>query len=120
MDWEIYPEGLHHFITWANENYSKDLPIHITENGMASAKPNDGTIDKDPDRVMFIDQHMKEIHRAIADGAPVKSYFIWSLMDNYEWAAGYDQRFGLVHVDFESLTRTSKASWHAMKKMLAS
>ena len=118
MDWEIYPEGLHHFITWANENYSKGLPIHITENGMASAEPNNGAIGSDPDRIGFIDQHMKEIHRAIADGAPVKSYFIWSLMDNYEWAAGYDQRFGLVHVDFETLTRTPKASWHAMKKIL--
>lgn len=118
LGWEIYPEGLHHFITWADKNYSKGLPIHVTENGMASAEPTTGTIVDDPDRIAFIDQHVTQIQRAIADGAPVKSYFIWSLMDNFEWAEGYDPRFGLVHVDFETLKRTPKASWHALKEAI--
>lgn len=119
IGWEIYPQGLNYFINWVHENYSKDLPIYITENGLASYdKITDGKI-ADKIRSDYIDSHLEAINLAIKNGAPVKGYMIWSLLDNYEWALGYDSRFGLVHVDFDSLKRTPKASWHALKKSLS-
>ncbi len=118
MDWEIYPDGLHHFITWAHREYTHGLPIYVTENGMASYdKVVDGKVD-DPARIDYLQQHVAAVRRAIADGAPVKGYFVWSLLDNYEWSLGYDKRFGLVHVDFDTLKRTPKASWHALRAAL--
>ncbi|MEZ5872857.1 MAG: GH1 family beta-glucosidase [Nitratireductor sp.] len=120
VGWEIYPQGLHHFITWAHENYTRGLPIHVTENGMASADQVEGASVSDPDRIAYLDAHLGEVRRAIADGAPVRSYFIWSLLDNYEWSQGYEKRFGLVHVDFDTLTRTPKSSMLALGEALAS
>ena len=118
MDWEIYPDGLYHFLTWAHREYAPNLPIYVTENGMSAHDVLlDGKVD-DPQRMMFIEQHLQAVLRAIKDGVPVQGYFIWSLLDNYEWALGYDKRFGLVHVDFETLERTPKASWHALREML--
>lgn len=118
MDWEIYPDGLHHFITWLAREYTGDLPLMVTENGMASYdKAVDGAV-PDPARQDYLNQHLAAAKRAIADGAPLKGYFIWSLMDNYEWALGYDKRFGLVHVDFETLKRTPKASYLALAAAL--
>lgn len=119
IGWEIYPDGLHYFINWVHENYSKDLPIYITENGLASHdKIVDGKV-SDEMRSDYIDSHLEAVNRAIKDGAPVKGYMIWSLLDNFEWALGYDSRFGMVHVDFETLKRTPKQSWHALKKSLS-
>lgn len=119
MDWEIFPEGLHHFISWADRTYTKGLPIYITENGMASADRVAGGRVDDPARIDFLNQHLRQVRRAIAEGAPVKGYIVWSLLDNYEWSLGYDKRFGLVHVDFDTLARTPKASWHALGRALA-
>ena len=73
----------------------------------------------DPERIDFLNQHFDAVRRAIADGAPVAGYFVWSLMDNYEWALGFEKRFGLVHVDFDTLQRTPKASYHALKSVLS-
>jgi beta-glucosidase len=67
----------------------------------------------------YLFAHLDATKRAIADGANVKGFFYWSLLDNYEWAEGYEKRFGLVHVDFETLKRTPKASYHALKRALA-
>ena len=72
----------------------------------------------DTHRSEFIDLHLDAVRQAKADGVPVNGYFVWSLLDNYEWALGYEKRFGLVHVDFESLERTPKASYHALSKAL--
>ncbi len=119
MGWEIHPEGLYHFITWAAENYTGDLPIMITENGMAAADLlKDGRIE-DADRQAYIDAHLEQVLRAIRDGATVKGYMIWSLLDNFEWALGYEKRFGLVHVDFDNMERTPKQTWHELKQALA-
>ena len=118
MGWEIYPDGLYHFLTWAHREYAPDLPIYVTENGMSADDVLiEGRVD-DPQRIAFIEQHLQAVLRAIADGVPVKGYFIWSLLDNYEWALGYDKRFGLVHVDFETLERVPKQSWSAVRAML--
>ncbi|MEM7616640.1 MAG: family 1 glycosylhydrolase, partial [Pseudomonadota bacterium] len=91
----------------------------VTENGMAAYDTLQNGAVPDPARIDYLNQHTAAVRRAISEGVPVAGYFIWSLMDNYEWALGYDKRFGLVHVDFESLTRTPKASWHALKSALA-
>lgn len=118
MEWEVYPQGLHHFLTWADREYTKGLPIYVTENGMASYDKIEGGEVSDPARIDFLNQHISAVKQAIEDGAPVRGYFVWSLLDNYEWALGYEKRFGLVHVDFESLERTPKASYLALKLAL--
>jgi beta-glucosidase len=114
MGWEIYPEGLHHFLKMAAD-HAPGLPLYITENGMAS----EGNGLQDDDRIAYVAAHLDQVRRAIADGVPVAGYFLWSLMDNYEWSFGYDKRFGMVHVDFDSLQRTPKASYHALAGALA-
>ncbi|EET47689.1 GH1 family beta-glucosidase [Thalassobium sp. R2A62] len=119
MDWEIYPEGLYEFITRTHREYTKGLPIYVTENGMAS---NDHLIDgavEDAARIDYLNQHVAMAKRAADEGVPLEGYFMWSLLDNYEWALGYEKRFGLVHVDFETLQRTPKASYHALKLAFA-
>lgn len=115
VGWEIYPEGLAKFIERTHRDYTRGLPLYITENGMARADTlKDGVCD-DPERAAFLAQHLDVVHHAIRNGAPVRGYFVWSLLDNYEWTLGYEKRFGLVHVDFESLQRTPKNSYHTMK-----
>lgn len=116
MGWEIYPEGLHHFLTRMKQDYVGDMPIYVTENGMANA---DSAEIPDGVREEFLFSHLAATRRAIDDGANVKGFFYWSLLDNYEWAEGYEKRFGLVHVDFESLQRTPKSSYHALARALA-
>jgi beta-glucosidase len=120
MGWEIYPDGLYNFLMRTYQEYSGDLPIYITENGMAHDDHvlPDGTV-TDATRAHYINDHLGAVHKAIADGAPVAGYFCWSLLDNYEWAVGYEKRFGLVHVDFETQKRTPKASYHALTAALS-
>lgn len=115
MGWEIYPDGLHHFLTWMHRDYTKDLPIYVTESGMAN---DDRPHLPDTARIEYLDTHVAAAKRALEDGVPLKGYTFWSLLDNYEWALGYEKRFGLVHVDFETLQRTPKASYYALAKAL--
>lgn len=118
MGWEIHPEGLGHFLDHVSRTYSGDLPLYVTENGMAAHdRPKGGRIE-DPARIAYFNAHLAQAREAIARGVPLKGYFAWSLLDNYEWAFGYDKRFGLVHVDFETLERTPKASYHAFQAAL--
>ncbi|MDG1861638.1 MAG: GH1 family beta-glucosidase [Yoonia sp.] len=119
MGWEIYPDGLHYFLTRAARDYVGDLPIYVTENGMAwDDHVENGTV-YDPVRTQFVSDHFAAAKRAISDGANVKGFFCWSLLDNFEWAFGYEKRFGMVHVDFDTLKRTPKASYHALKYAIA-
>lgn len=113
MGWEIYPEGLYHFLKRTQDEYADGLPIYVTENGMSSDdRVQDGRV-ADPARIAYLLSHLDQVRRAQTDGVNVAGYFAWSLLDNYEWALGYEKRFGLVHVDFETLKRTPKDS-HAM------
>ncbi len=111
-DWEVDPDGMTEVLTRVTRDYTP-LPIYVTENG--SAWPDqvgaDGSVD-DPERLAFLTDHLAASARAIEDGANVAGYFAWSLLDNFEWAEGYAMRFGLVHVDFASQRRTTKASGH--------
>jgi beta-glucosidase len=118
IGWEIYPEGLSRFLKRIAEEYTGTLPLYITENGMAC---NDQVISgqvEDPDRIDFLNRHIAEVKRVMDDGVPVKGYYIWSLLDNYEWSLGYDKRFGLVHVNFDNLKRTPKQSYHQLQQAL--
>ncbi|MEH0071752.1 family 1 glycosylhydrolase [Pannonibacter sp. Pt2-lr] len=108
MGWEIYPEGLEFFLKRTHAEYTKGLPLYVTENGLAN---DDHLINgevQDDGRIDFLDQHLAATRRAAEAGVPVKGYFLWSLMDNYEWAVGYEKRFGIVHTDFETLKRTPR------------
>lgn len=114
IGWETYPQGLTDFLVRTHREYTGDLPLFVTENGMATNDTvRDDSVD-DAERLAFVAAHLNAVRTAIAEGAPIKGYFLWSLLDNYEWALGYDKRFGAVHVDFESLQRTPKASYHAL------
>lgn len=119
MGWEIYPQGLEGFLTRMAQDYVGDLPIYVTENGMAHADlVEDGAV-SDGIRSDYIVAHLDATRRAIARGAQVKGFFYWSLLDNYEWAEGYDKRFGLVHVDFTTQKRSPKSSYQALARALA-
>jgi beta-glucosidase len=103
LGWEIFPEGLYHVTKNIYEKYQ--LPIYITENGIANAD--------DSKRSDFIDKHLCQVKRLIDEGVDIKRYYYWSLMDNMEWDDGYGPRFGLIHVNYETLERTIHPSgWH--------
>jgi len=99
MGWEIYPEGIYHVL---KELKKYDKPVFITENGLADAE--------DQHRKEFIKNHLRWVHKAIEEGVDVRGYLHWSLMDNFEWADGYDPRFGLVEIDYDSLERKVRDS----------
>jgi beta-glucosidase len=115
MGWEVDPDGLHDLLTRVQRDYGP-IPLYITENGAAyaDAPGSDGAV-HDPDRVQFLDSHFRSAHRALADGVDLRGYFVWSLLDNFEWGHGLSKRFGLVHVDYDTLERTPKdsARWFA-------
>lgn len=110
MDWPVTPEALYWGPRLLAERYK--LPVYITENGCATSDwpVLDGSV-PDPARVDYLDRHIRQIRRAIRDGVDIRGYFVWSILDNFEWAYGYTKRFGLVHVDFETGTRTPKSSY---------
>jgi beta-glucosidase len=119
MGWEIYPEGLRTTLVRMAQDYVGDLPMYVTENGMANPDVvEDGAV-SDQIREDYLFSHLAATKTAIAQGANVKGFFYWSLMDNYEWSLGYEKQFGLVHVDFDTLKRTPKASYHAYRRAIA-
>ncbi|MEL7482757.1 MAG: GH1 family beta-glucosidase [Planctomycetota bacterium] len=107
--WEVTPPVLFWGPKFLAERYG--LPIFVTENGMASPDwvDRNGRVE-DPQRVDFLARHLAELRKALDGGIPVGGYFVWSLLDNFEWAEGFHQRFGIVHIDFETLARTPKLS----------
>ncbi|MEN9775428.1 MAG: hypothetical protein RL322_2498 [Pseudomonadota bacterium] len=114
MGWEIYPPGLTELLVRLSRDWNCPKLI-VTENGAAfDDEVVDGRID-DPRRVDYLASHIGAVDEAIRLGAPVAGYFAWSLMDNFEWASGYGKRFGIVHVDYQTLVRTPKLSarWYA-------
>lgn len=119
MGWPVTPDGFYWMVRQHWERYG--LPILITENGMASTDwvCDDGSV-HDPQRIDFARKYLRELRRAIADGADVLGYLHWSFMDNFEWAEGYSKRFGLVHVDYQTLKRTIKDSGHWYRSVIES
>ncbi|MBT2505072.1 beta-glucosidase [Streptomyces sp. ISL-98] len=111
--WPVVPDALTELLTSFRERYGDRLPpVVITENGCSY----DGLDDQE--RITYIDGHLRALHRAMEAGVDVRGYFVWSLMDNFEWAEGNAQRFGLVHIDYETLARTPKASFHWLRDAL--
>ncbi|WP_062216543.1 GH1 family beta-glucosidase [Streptomyces sp. NBRC 109706] len=112
MGWEIDPDGLYETLTRVWREYGP-LPLYVTENGAAfdDRVEADGRV-RDEARRAYLESHFAAAHRALSEGVDLRGYFVWSLMDNFEWAHGYGKRFGLVHVDFETQRRTMKDSGH--------
>jgi beta-glucosidase len=110
MGWEVQPEGLTRLLTRLTADYAAP-PLYVTENGAAylDVRRPDGTVD-DPERVAYVDAHLRAVHAAIEQGADVRGFFQWSLLDNFEWAYGYAKRFGIVYVDYATLERVPKSS----------
>jgi beta-glucosidase len=119
MGWEVYPQGLEDLLRRFKDQYDRLPPIYITENGMASddAVINGEVVDEQ--RMRFMKSHFAAVSRAMDAGVDVRGYFAWSLMDNFEWAFGYERRFGITHVDYQTQVRTLKQSGQAFKAFLA-
>lgn len=112
IGWPLTPEGFTRSLVRIRQKYG-DLPLYITENGICLNEPDD------PRRIVYLDQHLRALARALAQGVDVRGYMAWSLLDNFEWAEGYSKRFGLVHVDFDTLQRTPKPSYHWYRNWIA-
>ncbi|PJF20846.1 MAG: beta-glucosidase [Phototrophicales bacterium] len=115
MGWEVAPESIYRMLKYINDRYAPDAMV-ITENGAAFADEvsDDGQV-HDPRRVAFYDAYLRNCLRAIQEGVPLKGYFAWSLLDNFEWAFGYSKRFGIIYVDYETQQRIPKdsAKWYS-------
>ncbi|MFF7947045.1 GH1 family beta-glucosidase [Streptomyces griseorubiginosus] len=111
--WPVVPEGLTELLTTFHERYGDRLPpVVVTENGCSYEGIDD------QERIAYLDSHVRALHKAVEAGVDVRGYFVWSLLDNFEWAEGYARRFGLVHVDFETQARTPKASYGWYRDLL--
>lgn len=114
MGWSTNPDGCRELLSWIAKRY-KGLPIVMTENGTSEDEPDLDTAIKDEGRREFFEGYLRACSQAIELGVPLKGYFAWSLMDNFEWSFGYTRRFGICYVDFETLERTPKSSaiWYS-------
>jgi beta-glucosidase len=108
-------------LNWIRERYGNP-PLYITENGSAFYDPPvaPGNELPDPLRVDYLDKHLRAVQQARADGCDIRGYYAWSLLDNFEWSLGYSKRFGIVHVDFATQTRTLKSSAKRYAAVIAS
>ncbi|GAA0376230.1 GH1 family beta-glucosidase [Microbispora corallina] len=110
--WPVVPEGLRELLEGLAARYGEALPpVYVTENGCSYEGIDD------QERIAYLDGHIAAAERV--EGVDLRGYFVWSLLDNFEWAEGYHQRFGLVHVDFETQRRTPKASYHWLRERIA-
>jgi beta-glucosidase len=119
--WPVVPEGLTELLVGLRDRYGDALPpILITENGCSTddTADADGRI-RDTARIEYLDGHLRAVHAAISAGVDVRGYLTWSLIDNFEWAEGFTQRFGLVRVDFDTLERTPKDSYEWFRAAIA-
>jgi beta-glucosidase len=117
MGWPIQPEGLYEQLLDLKNNYGNPA-VYVAENGAAydDVVSPDGRI-HDAERARFLKDHIEQVHRALSDGANVKGYLAWSLLDNFEWAFGLSKRFGIVRVDYDTLVRTPKDSYYLMQRI---
>lgn len=118
MGWEVFPQGLYDCLK-ATQNRYGDIPIYLTENGAAF---EDSPVTKgrifDPRRIHYLRTHLASAFKALEAGVPLKGYFAWSLLDNFEWTFGFAKRFGLIHVDYPTLTRTPKDSAYFYREVI--
>lgn len=119
MNWEVYPEGLYRTLKRVHQDYAPKA-IYVTENGAAfpDPEPVNGLV-SDPERTDYLQRHFQAAAKAIDEGVPLKGYFVWSFLDNFEWAEGYNKRFGIVHVDYTTQQRTPKQSARFYQQMIS-
>ncbi|MDR3545251.1 MAG: family 1 glycosylhydrolase, partial [Candidatus Limnocylindrales bacterium] len=117
IGWEVYPAGLGEVLDFVVSR-TAGLPLYITENGAAYPDGSDPT--RDPTRVNFLRRHLAVAHQALERGVPLRGYFVWSLLDNFEWAQGYGPRFGITHVNYESQERLVRDSGRFMGAVASS
>jgi beta-glucosidase len=119
MGWEVYPAGLYELLTRVHREYAPPV-IYVTENGAAfgDVRGHDGHV-HDPERIEYLADYLDGVAQAAAEGVPVKGYFVWSLLDNFEWSLGYGRRFGLVYVDYPTLDRVPKDSFFWYRALIA-
>jgi beta-glucosidase len=119
MGWEVEPSGLRELLVRLHRDYGAPA-LYITENGAAyeDPPPTNGLI-ADPERTAYLQGHIDAVAHAIQDGADVRRYLAWSLLDNFEWSSGYSKRFGIVHVDYATQRRTLKASGAWYRDLMA-
>jgi beta-glucosidase len=119
MGWEVSPEGLYDLLRSLQDEYGPEA-IYVTENGAAygDLRAHDGSV-RDPERQDYLSEHINVIGRAVADGVPIAGYFVWSFLDNFEWAHGYSKRFGIVYVDYPTLARIPKSSFYWYRDFIA-
>jgi beta-glucosidase len=119
MGWEIVPDGLHDLLVRVHRDYAP-AAIYITENGAAfpDVRGHDGSV-ADPERQGYLESYMDAAARAAASGVPLRGYFAWSLLDNFEWAWGYWKRFGLIYIDYHTLERVPKGSFYWYRDLIA-
>ena len=116
IDWEVYPPGFRRILGWIRERYGNP-PVFVTENGASFDEPVQERRIYDHRRIDYLRKYMRQMLKARDDGSDIKGYFVWSLLDNFEWAHGYTQRFGLVHVDYDTFERVPKESFHFYREM---
>ncbi len=117
MNWAVVPWGFQKLLEWISTRYSNP-GILVTENGMSNIDQVENGKVNDLARIDFIKSYLEACHQAIENGAQVKGYFAWSLLDNFEWALGYQKQFGLIHVDMQTLIRTPKDSAYWYSKVI--
>jgi beta-glucosidase len=119
MDWEVAPDGFFDLLVRVSRDYAPPR-IYVTENGAAypDLREHDGSV-PDPERQRFLEQYLAAASRAIGEGVPLAGYFVWSLLDNFEWAEGYWKRFGLVYIDYPTLERVPKGSFRWYRNLIA-
>ncbi len=111
IDWEVYPPGFYRVLKWIHKTYDAPV-IYVTENGAAFQGFFEGGRIDDSKRIDYLESYLAYLHRALAEGVDIRGYFVWSLLDNFEWQYGYTTRFGLVYVDYETQKRIIKESGH--------
>ncbi len=111
MGWEVYPKGIYELLMRIKNEYG-NIPVYITENGAAFEDRLEGETVHDLKRIQYLEGYLRHVYAAIQEGANAKGYFVWTLMDNFEWACGFSKRFGLVYVDFDTQRRIIKDSGH--------
>lgn len=118
MNWAVWPQGMYESLMRVHRDYG-GVPMYVTENGAAfdDTLLDDGTVN-DLDRISFLESHVDSVQRAASAGADIRGYFVWSLLDNFEWDQGYDRRFGLTYVDYDSLARIPKKSFRWYRNLI--
>ena len=119
MGWEVHPQSLYELLQRIRREYA-DIDLYIAENGSAEHdRLVDGEV-RDDKRIEYVRSHLEQAWRFIEKGGQLRGYFLWSFLDNFEWAYGYDKRFGIVYVDFDTQVRTPKQSAYWYKSVMES